>query len=212
MAKSPKLWSRQRCLRWLLCFRNRTADDLRLPAEINSFTWSMTGGAHGVRRPGSPAIEPTIEPTAIRNLQAQVTLGLWQIAQGESWDFKVTMIPSVTLGAVRGKSYYEGNLHDSFLLAFRDFLVSPGSRTIEKCRRCGCRNLFIRLRHAAYCGKKCARLVEAERARDRRARLSVQDRYEQRQQAYERQVKKRLPNAKIQKRGPRTRAAENNKE
>lgn len=68
------------------------------------------------------------------------------------------------------------------------FVSGPAGRLIERCKRKGCSVLFVRSRRSEYCGKACARLVEAERARLRRGRLSREERAAKRHQYYRNQV------------------------
>jgi hypothetical protein len=85
------------------------------------------------------------------------------------------------------------------------FISGPAGRLIERCKRKGCSLLFVRSRRSEYCGKVCARLAEAERARLKRSRMSREERAAKRHQYYRNQVaakRGKAVAAKVRARGP----------
>jgi hypothetical protein len=209
MPKRPR--DRKERLRWLLQFAAQPLEDFYQPGKdaqgldlplpdpspsvmvrAQKGTEHFIAAARPSLRFGARSATP-LTGRELRELYSQAKYGLVAIAEGRTWDIPGNHF-SGSFGFAAGPGWldYDGNTSDQFLLTCMDLMRREG-KLISKCARNGCGTLFLRARRARYCGKRCARMVEAERARARRKEISPQQRKARRRRYYLARLKKYDP-------------------
>jgi len=186
MTIRTKLWTRRRCLEWLLRFGQgnvtQTAVPQRLLDEAQHFLHGAEGPFTGVQHGN------TLTAEEVARLRFQVHIGLLEINQGRDW---MVPLPGGSFNVRPGRLEFDSSMAGRFLFTALSLMAGPEGALVAKCARQGCLVLFMKSKHKAYCSPRCSKMAEAERARRHYASLTPAQRRARRHAAYINEVEKK---------------------